>query len=301
MLTADDLKLLAAVRESGSLTVAAQQLGKATSSVSQAARKLEERLDALLFDRSGYRVALTPAGLELAQGAARLQQESQRITERVRQVARGWESQLRIVSDELVNFDALLPLVADFQQLKSGVQLRFLHECLGGTWEALLEQRADIVVAATNEPPAIASLKWFELGTLQWVFAVAPHHPLAHQSQPVTGEQIAQHTAVVVADTARWHRQRSYGVLPNQTVLAVPGMRHKIAAQKAGLGVGWLPVTRVSQELASGELVALSTDFAREPNVLYVGWVAKKTGPALDWWTRKLADPRLAQRLLAWS
>ncbi len=325
MLNADDLRLLNAVRSGGSLSRAARELGRAVSTVSHAARLLEERLDALLFDRRGYRIALTPAGQLLVDEGARLHLETERLAQRVQQVARGWEPQLRIAVDELVNFSALLPLVAVFDALQSGVQLRFTHESVGGTWEALQDGRADLVVAATNEPPAIAQLKWFELGVLQWVFAVSPHHPLAraalpladsalpvarsalpfahsalplaHSALPLAADAIAQHRAVVVADSARHANRKTYGVQRGQPVLAVPGMREKIAAQEAGLGCGWLPRAMVQAQLAAGTLLALPTQTAREPNVLYVGWIDGSGGRALQWWTQQLRDPRLAKPL----
>src|SRR6218665_107795 len=111
MLSPDELALLEAIRESGSLSRAAAYLGKAPSSVSYAARQLEERFDALLFDRRRYRLQLTPAGELLVQEAARLMQDITRLTQRVQQVANGWESRLRIVTDELLEFDTLLPAI----------------------------------------------------------------------------------------------------------------------------------------------------------------------------------------------
>lgn len=298
MLSLDDLQLLEAVRATGSLSRAAERLGKAASTVSYAARQLEDRLDALLFDRAGYRIALTPAGLLLVEQGAQLHAQARRLTERVKQVARGWESELRIATDELANIEALLPLVADFDALNSGVRLRFAHEVLGGTWEALLDQRADLVVAATNEPPAMAHLQWFELAQLEWVFAVAPRHPLAQAARPLSMEAIAAHRAVVVADTSRLAIARSYGVQTHQERLAMPSMRAKIAAQVAGLGVGWLPLEKVRHHLEGGTLVALPTQDPREPNLLFVGWHSHRTGPALQWWVDKLRDPRLVPPLL---
>jgi DNA-binding transcriptional LysR family regulator len=297
MLTLDDLRLLSAVRATGSLSRAARDLGKAVSTISHAARQLEGRLDALLFDRRGYRIALTAAGQLLVDEGARLHGENERLARRVQQVARGWESQLRIAVDELVNFQALLPLVHAFDTLQSGVQLRFTHESVGGTWEALQDGRADLVVAATNEPPAIAGLKWFELGVLDWVFAVSPHHALARAREPLSSEMIKAHRAVVVADSARHGNRKTYGVQADQTVLAVPGMQEKIAAQRAGLGCGWLPRSMIAQHLKSGALVARRTEADREPNVLYVGWIDGATGRALKWWTQQLREPRLAAPL----
>ena len=94
MLSVDELALLDAIRESGSLSRAAARLGKAPSTVSHAARQLEERFDALLFDRRRYRLQLTPAGYLLANEAARLMQDVSRLTQRVKQVAGGWEDRL---------------------------------------------------------------------------------------------------------------------------------------------------------------------------------------------------------------
>jgi len=302
MLTLEDLQLLEAVRATGSLSRAAARLGKAPSTVSAAARQLEERVDALLFDRSAYRIALTPAGLLLVEQSARLHADAQRLTQRVRQVAKGWEAELHIATDELANIEALLPLVSAFDALESAVRLRFTHEVLGGTWEALLEQRADLVVAATNEPPGVAQLQWFELTRLEWVFAVAPSHPLVRASKrgklALSREQIGAFRSVAVADTSRLGQARSYGVQAAQDRLAVPSMRAKIAAQAAGLGVGWLPLERVRAQLERGTLIALPTEEPREPNVLYVGWQSSRAGPALQWWVDKLRDPRLVAPLL---
>ncbi|MDF9778139.1 DNA-binding transcriptional LysR family regulator [Pseudomonas baetica] len=53
------------------------------STVSYAARRLEERFDALLFDRRRYRLQLTPAGEWPVNEAARLMQDVSRLTRRV--------------------------------------------------------------------------------------------------------------------------------------------------------------------------------------------------------------------------
>src|ERR1700733_6413795 len=124
MLSEEELALLDAIRETGSLSRAAALLGKAPSTVSHAARQLEERFDALLFDRRRYRLQLTPAGLLLAQEAKRLIDDVSRLTQRVRQVASGWEDRLWIVTDEILEFQTLLPVIRTFDALASGVSLR---------------------------------------------------------------------------------------------------------------------------------------------------------------------------------
>ncbi|MEI4518322.1 MULTISPECIES: LysR family transcriptional regulator [unclassified Stenotrophomonas] len=298
MLSADELALLEAIRESGSLSRAAARLGKAPSTVSHAARQLEARFDALLFDRRRYRLQLTPAGHLLAQEAARLMLDVSRLTRRVKQVAGGWEDRLWIVTDEILEFETLLPVIHAFDALASGVTLRITHEVLTGTWDALRDGRADLVVGATNEPPVIPGLRWFELGVMEWVFAVAPHHSLARAPEPVDASALLQHRAVVVADTSRRLEVRGYGVLGGQPSLAVPSMHAKIRAQCEGLGVGWLPRERVAGLLARGALVEKRMADPREPNLLYVAWRGDHQGRALEWWLAQLKHERLASRLV---
>ncbi|CAG4890599.1 LysR family transcriptional regulator [Paraburkholderia saeva] len=298
MLSEDELSLLEAIRESGSLSRAAARLGKAPSTVSHAARQLETRFDALLFDRRRYRLQLTPAGHLLAEEAARLMQDVSRMTQRVRQIASGWEDRLWIVSDEILEFEFLMPVVHAFDELNSGVTLRMTGEVLSGTWEALRDGRADLIIGATNEPPAIPGLRWFELGSMEWVFAVSPRHPLAAVEGPLRRERIVAHRAVVVADSSRMTSGRAYGLVGGQPALAVPSMRAKILAQRDALGVGWLPRYRVASLLKKGELVEKETADPREPNVLYVAWRGDHEGRALQWWLEQLRQPRLAQRLV---
>jgi DNA-binding transcriptional LysR family regulator len=297
-LTDDELELLEAIRASGSLSQAAAKLGKAPSSVSRAARLLEERIDALLFDRRRYRLQLTSAGQLLASEAAYIKSDAARLTRRVRQIARGWEERLWIVTDELLELQTLLPLIRDFDALESGVSLRFTHEVLSGTWEALADGRADLVIGATNAPPAIPNLRWRELGVIEWVFAVAPSYPLAKAKKPVERDTLLKHRSIVVADTARRTDNKGYGTTTGQAVLAVPSMALKIAAQREGLGVGWLPRQRVASLLNKRELIEVPMANPREPNTLYIGWRGDQSGQALAWWLRKLENPRLVERLL---
>src|SRR6218665_3559108 len=111
MLNEDEMALLEAIAQAGSLSRAAVALGKAPSTISHAARQLEARFDALLFDRRRYRLQLTPACALLADEAARLIQDVERLNTRVRQVASGWEDRLQIVTDELLEFETLLPVI----------------------------------------------------------------------------------------------------------------------------------------------------------------------------------------------
>jgi DNA-binding transcriptional LysR family regulator len=299
MLSDEELALIQAISESGSLTRAANALGKAPSTVSHAARQLEARFDALLFDRRRYRLQLTPAGQLLAQEAQRLALDVSRLTRRVKQVAGGWEDRLWIVTDEILEFDTFVPVIRAFDTLQSGVALRITHEVLNGTWEALRDGRADLVIGATNEPPAIPKLRWFELGVMEWVFAVSPRHPLAKVPRAIAtgatvalsrrgrGRLIAHHRPprIRLAVRSADHGRTQHACQDTSTVRG-PGDRLAAAPARA----------IVNQARGVGRKTRRRR--ARTQRALRRLAQRSCTGRAMEWWLSQLRQPRLAQRLI---
>src|SRR6478672_6891916 len=99
VLTPEALGVVQAVASHGSFAAAARELGLVPSAVTYRIRQLEDALDVLLFDRSSRQARLTDAGSELLREGARLLLEIDAVANRVKRVARGWESQLTIAVD----------------------------------------------------------------------------------------------------------------------------------------------------------------------------------------------------------
>ena len=64
-LTLDALIVLDAIDRKGSFAAAAEELHRVPSAITYTIQKLEQGLDVVLFDRSGHRAHLTPAGRKL--------------------------------------------------------------------------------------------------------------------------------------------------------------------------------------------------------------------------------------------
>lgn len=294
VLSLDALRLVDAVARRGSLAGAAEELGRTPSSVTYAARRLEEDLDVLLFDRRGYRARLTPAGEELLREGRQLLAAAEELRRRVQRVARGWETELRIALDSVIPFSRLLPLIERFCA-EAPTRLRVSHEVLGGTWDALASGRSDLAIGASAGAPANGQhgVGWrtLRLGEAQFVFAVSPTHPLAAAAAPLTPAQLRAHRQIVVGDTSQRLAPRTAGLIGAAGTITVPTMADKIAAQAAGLGVGYVPLPLVREQLARGELVAKTTEDEREEGervALYAAWRADARGKAIDWWRRQL-------------
>lgn len=286
----DALELLDAIDLKGSFAAAALALNRVPSAVTHAVRKLEADLGIALFERRGRRAALTPAGQALLLEGRVLLASAGELECRVRRIATGWESELRIAVDPAFGAARLLPLIGDFYREVEGPRLRLLHEVLGGCWDALLTGRADLAVGASGEPPPGQRWELRLLGQLDLVFAVAPSHPLAAAPEPLAAETVARHRGVVLADTSRELAGRSVALASGQDTLTVADVATKLAAQIAGLGVGHLPRALAEPEAATGRLILKRLAREEPPMPLYLAWRSGRQGKALAWFVERLAS-----------
>ena len=301
-LALDSLRLVDAVARRGSLAGAADELGRTASSVTYAARRLEEDLDVLLFDRRGYRARLTPAGEELLREGRQLLAAADELRRRVQRIARGWERELRLALDSLLPFSRLLPLIGEFC-VAAPTRLRLGHEVLGGTWDALAAGRCDLAIGASAIGPSgpHAGFRTRPLGEVQFDFAVAPGHPLATAAEPLTTAQLRVHRQIVAGDTSQRLAPLAAGLLGTADTIAVPSMADKIDAQAAGLGVGYVPLHLARGHVARGELVIKRTEGERDRGervALHVAWRADVRGKAMDWWLDRLSADEVRATLL---
>jgi len=298
-ITLDSLIVLDAIDRNGSFAGAAEELHRVPSAITYAVQKLEQDLDLLLFDRRGHRAVLTDAGRELLAEGRRLLGAAAEIESRVRRVATGYEIELRIAVSDLIRTASLVPLLRDYYGELAGTRLRLLTEVYGGTWDALVNGRADLALGVPEEAPAGGGFATQPLGIVRWVFAVAPDHPLAQAAQPIPRLELLRHRAVSAADSSRNLPPRTSGLISGQDVLTVPDMRSKLELQRAGIGAGFLPEHLVRADLASGRLVTLRTEEPKPDSTLLVAWRSTARGKALRWVLQRLNDPTLRAALLS--
>ncbi len=297
-LTLEALQALDAIDRRGSFAAAATELHRVPSALTYVVQRLEEDLELLVFDRRGHRAKLTPAGRELLDEGRHLLRAAGELECRVRRVATGWETELRIAVDALLPFAALLGVVGEFYAQESGTRLRFSTEVLGGGWDALADNRADLIIGGTGEMPSGGGFATAHLGAVDFDFVVAPGHPLAAVSEPLARAQILRHRAVAVADTSRRLPGRTVGLLSGQDVLTVPDAEAKLAAHVAGLGVGYLPRALARHEAAAGRLLIRQVEEARPRADFQLAWRPDNPGRALKWFIRRLEDPAVLTALL---
>jgi DNA-binding transcriptional LysR family regulator len=287
-LSLDALQIVDAIERRGSFSAAGKELHRVPSTISYTVAKLEDDLGVAVFERNGPRVVLTRAGQELLKEGRYLLKAALDLEQRVRRVASGWETELAIGLDSMFSALALQADVQAFYSVAQQTRLRMLQEALSGTWEALLERRVDLLVGAPGDGPAGGGYISQPMGTLQFVFCVAPGHPLAALPGPLSRGDLQQHRAVVVADSARHLVQRTVGVLMGQDTLTVATMQSKYDYQVAGLGFGFLPEPCARAAIASGLLVEKAVEEPKPAETFYLAWRVGEGGSALHWWLERL-------------
>jgi len=287
-LTLEALEVLDAIDKKGSFAAAAAALYRVPSAVTYSVQKLEDDLGVTLFKKEGRRSVLTPAGKVLLTRGRTLLDAAERLVETTRQVSTGWESHLNIAIDSILCFDVIYPHLKTFYQLKPDIEINLYEEVLGGAWEAIIKDRVDLVIGATEPPTHTRGLHYKEIMQVVWTFVVARTHPLSEIDQPLTKADIQKFRAVVIRDSSQQLPTLTQRVFDKQTILRVATMQHKIDAQIKGLGVGFLPRHRIQKQLDNGHLVVLPLAEEIPQTPLHLVWKSNNKGKALRWFINKL-------------
>ncbi|HAS62835.1 MAG TPA: LysR family transcriptional regulator [Vibrio sp.] len=234
------LKMIDTVARLGSFTAAAEVLHKVPSAISYSVRQMEQDLDVVLFKRLPRKVELTPAGeVFLAEARAMLRQMEE-VKNQTRRAAQGWQKTLKLTLDNVVRLDQMKPLIDEFYATFEHAELQINMEVFNGSWEAISQGRADIVIGATAAIPVGGDFEVKEMGMLDWAFVMSSSHPCVRE-QVLTEEFVSQFPSICLDDTSSMLPKRHNVHYPKQRRLLLPNWYSAIECLKNGVGVGYMP------------------------------------------------------------
>jgi DNA-binding transcriptional LysR family regulator len=280
----DVLIILDALEKEGSFAAASAKLYKTPSALSYTVHRLESDLNIQILDRSGHRARFTRTGQMLLEKGREVLHTVRELEKQAIKLHEGWENELVIGVDDTFPFSLLAPLIESFYQHHSVTRLIFINGVLGGSWDALLQGRADIIVGAMHEPPSSSDFSVARLGELEQIFAVAPHHPLAEEAEPLSRSTIKRYRAIVVGDSSPLAAATATQLLDDQEAITVFDFKTKLELQISGLGCGYLPRYLAQRFLDSGALIEkkVAAQILFEP--VWMGWNEQTAGLASAWW-----------------
>ncbi|SQD80753.1 LysR family transcriptional regulator [Moritella yayanosii] len=261
------------VVEQGSFQGAADYLIKSQSSISYAIQKLQDNLGVRLFEQQGRRAVVTDMGKKMLIQADELLMQAASIEQLAGEYSAGWEPLLKVMTTQLFPQQLLTDVLVLFAQQCTVTSIDFQQGTLSGVTDAATYGTADLIISSqiptgfTGEKLCPAQLSRF----------VHHQHPLALLNRPLTLAELKSHAQIVMSDSSSL-RSVDAGWLGSQQRWTVNNFQESLSLVKQRLGHATLPVNRIQDELANGELVELIIeDHVRLDLSLYLVYANKKT------------------------
>lgn len=284
-LSLDQMRVFALAAELGSLSAVAKKLARAQSAVSYAVTSLEEQLDTQLFDRSGHKPQLTPAGRALLQDVRVILARSDRLLSRAQSLQQETEHELALSIEVMFPVTVLARVLREFRSRFPQVNLRLYMEALGAVAQQVLEGTAQLGVISAVHLPAVG-LRSVALPHIRMVPVAAPSHPLAQVGGRITVEQMQEHVQLVLTDRSTGTAGKDFMVFSPQT-WRLSDLSTKHALLLAGQGFGTMPEHMVAEDMAAGRLQRLHLEpHPPEGELLSLACIHRleaAVGPAMHW------------------
>ena len=278
----DQWTALVSVVESGSYVKASERLHKSQSTLTYAIQKVERLLGVKLFEIRGRKAVLTTTGQLLYRRGKTLVDDAERLERAAGELAKGWETEIRLAVDILFPTWLLVQCIGAFSAERPETRIELYETVLSATDDMLLARSVDFVITSSIQQGFISDV----LMPVHGVCVAAPSHPLHHLGRPATLDDLRRHRHLLIRDSGI-QRARSGGWL-NEQRWTVSHKATSIHAVALGLGYAWFPEDNIQEELQRGALKPLPLrEGALKEATLYLVFADRDdAGPG----TRRLAE-----------
>lgn len=245
----EDLRTFVEVADAGGVSAAARRLGVSKSIVSRRLFRLEAELGVQLLARTTRGAALTEAGVTFRGYAARIRAEFDAARETILP-AGDLRGRLRVAMPLSLGPTHFASVLAEMARRHPQLHI---HAAYSDRFVDLIAEGFDCAVRIgyLQDSNLIAR----RVGPLYGKLVASPDYIEAHGS-PETLKELATHQALMQG-TEAWQLMDG-----DKIVMVQPQGRFKAdngtalaAAAEAGLGIAWLPICLIHEQLASGALV----------------------------------------------
>lgn len=171
------LRTLIALKESGSVSLAAKRVHLTQSALSHQIKLLEDQYDLALFERKSSPIRFTPAGERLIKLAYDILPQVIEAELDLARVKQGDVGEIRVAVECHTCFDWLMPAMDTFRQHWPLVELDIVSGFHTDTVGLLLSHRADLAIVAEAEDTL--GIVYKPLFSYEMVAICSKDHPLA--------------------------------------------------------------------------------------------------------------------------
>lgn len=264
----DGLAVFVRVIEAGSLSRAASELGVTKSTVSDSIRRLEQRLDVRLLDRTTRRLTPTPAGQACYQRASNALSEALSAASDAAALHNSPAGLLRVAAPEIFTSRHIVPLLPKFLAAYPGFRFEFVE---GVSAVDLIEAKIDVAIRVTASPAEHLIVR--ALGPSPVIIVGSPDY-LAKHGTPAHPSDLENHQTIGFSPLhwgREWRFRRGDEAVnaPVRPVVLTNTADTQRSAALASVGLTAIPAWMVSDELESGRLVQVLSDWEAPSGTMY--------------------------------
>ncbi|SEE18282.1 transcriptional regulator, LysR family [Rhizobiales bacterium GAS188] len=232
-MTIEDLRLLTALAEAGSLAGAARRILVNHASAWRRLGALEQRLGARLFERSRTGYTPTPAGEEAIAVASRVVTELGELERRLAGQDIRLTGIVRLTTAETL-LDLLVPILAELRHVHPGIVVELVTT---NAFFTLTRRDADIALRpAASVPEGLVARRLAGVATA--AYATADYLKGRTDIDPLALDWLTPDDSLAHLGSARWIAEH---VEPDRIVHRSSTLMGLLAAARAGMGVAPLP------------------------------------------------------------
>ncbi|TAX42047.1 LysR family transcriptional regulator [Rhizobium leguminosarum] len=258
------MSVLLAVVEAGSLSAGARRLHAPLATVSRKVTDLEKHLGVRLVLRTRRGLAVTEEGRAFVAASRRILEELDAAERQANGDYSALRGGLHVTAPIAFGERHLLPIALEFLKEQPDINLRL---SLVDRQLSLADEHVDVALRIGHL--ADSALIATRVGTVRRVICASPDY-LARRGVPRQPDDLAQHDGISFqgfATAPEWRYRRdgaAFAVEPRYK-LAVNTTEAAIQAALAGIGIIRVLSYQISDQLRSGALQELLTEFAPEP------------------------------------
>lgn len=271
------MRVFAQVVDAKSFSAAADKLGMSKSMASRHVSALEHSLSVKLLNRSTRKLSLTEAGALFYEHCARIVQEAEMAEQRLTRAQAEPAGLVKVTAVPAFAVRHVLPALSEFHRRYPKIQVKLL--CSNRRHD-LGDDGYDLGIRVSFDPaPNLVARK---LAANRSVLCASPEY-LERRGTPRRVEDLSRHDCILFAPIAPkgiWtlRRDGQKFSVPVSGVLETDEVDVGRAAVAAGMGLSFLPLYMVGDELRQGRLVPLMRQFQILPeSAIYLVYLPNLT------------------------
>ncbi len=185
------LRLIAALKQSGQLGLAAAHLGLAQPAATRLLGEIERVIGFQVRERLGRGLRLTEAGEALARRAERVLHELRDAAREISELGDGARGHVRIGSVTGPALTHVLPAIRQLRRDQSRISVEVVVSSSDDLCRQLIDGRLDIIIGRVNDPRLQALLDFQPIGVEPLALLARNKHPLKDMPAPKLADALA--------------------------------------------------------------------------------------------------------------